>query len=77
MPESASSTPATVSSAPQRKLFGLALPARGTRGRGKGEARRLAIDAGPTWVRAIACERAGGRITIVRGGQSISVTFGG
>ena len=66
MPESASSTPATVSSAPQRKLFGLALPARGARGRGKGEARRLAIDAGPTWVRAIACERAGGRITIVR-----------
>ncbi len=34
--------------------------------RRKAEARRLAIECGPTWVRAIVCERAGGRLTVVR-----------
>ena len=34
--------------------------------RAKVDARRLAIDTGPSWSRAILCERSAGRITIVR-----------
>ena len=34
--------------------------------RAKVDARRLVIDGGATWSRAILCERSGGRITIVR-----------
>jgi hypothetical protein len=42
-------------------------PAKPFRGkRGKGDSRRIAIDAGAQWIRGIACDRAAGRITVTK-----------